>query len=66
MMCDQVSDHIDQLEALCRRQRALLESIFDAYGKCAFGGADWAVLDDAIMAARSASSMTGTDERGEK
>lgn len=65
-MCDQVSDHIDQLEALCARQRVLLESIFEAYGKYAFGGADWAVLDDAIMAARSASTMTGTSERGEE
>lgn len=73
IMCDQdqVSDHIDQLEAeiarlrlLCANQRKLLESIFDAYDNDGCWSEQIKALDDAIMAARSASTMTGTDESG--
>ena len=71
IMCDQVSDHIDQLEAeiarlrlLCDNQRKLLESIFDAYDNDGCWSEQIKALDDAIMAARSASTMTGTDESG--
>lgn len=42
--------------------RKLLESIFEAYDNDGYWSEQIKVLDDAIMAARSASSMTGTDE----
>ena len=70
-MCDQVSEHIERLEAeiarlrlLCANQRKLLESIFDAYDNDGCWSEQIKALDDAIMAARSASTMTGTDESG--
>lgn len=68
-MCDQVSDHITKLEAeiarlrlLCDDQRKALESIFEAYDNDEYWSEQLKALDDAIMAARSASTMTGTDE----
>lgn len=68
-MCDQIDDHITKLEAeiarlrlLCENQRKALESIFEAYDNDGYWSEQLKALDDAIMAARSASSMTGTDE----
>lgn len=61
-MCDQVSDHIDQLEALCRRQRKALEDIFEARHKTLW----WCTREllDLIDAIETASTMTGTNESG--
>lgn len=68
-MCDQVSDHIDRLEAenaalrlLCDNQRKALEDIFEARHKTLW----WRTrgLLDLIDAIETASSMTGTDESG--
>ena len=68
-MCDQIDDHITKLEAeiaalrlLCENQRKALESIFEAYDNDGYWSEQLKALDDAIMAARSASTMTGTDE----
>lgn len=70
-MCDQVSDHIDRLEAenaalrlLCDNQRKALESIFEKRHKARW----WSIREllDLIDAIETASTMTGTDERGEK
>lgn len=68
-MCDQVSDHIDRLEAenaalrlLCDNQRKALEDIFEARHKARW----WSIREllDLLDAIESASSMTGTDESG--
>lgn len=72
-MCDQIDEHITGLEAeiarlrlLCDNQRKALEDIFDARHKVG----EWRILVgpllDLIDAIETASSMTGTDERGEK
>lgn len=77
-MCDQVSEHIEQLEAevaslrlLCDNQRKALESIyiaFDNWNKKRGGYGQQLSksreLAHAILTARSASTMTGTDESG--
>lgn len=69
-MCDQIDEHISQLEAeiarlrqLCDNQRKLLESIFEAYDNDSYWSEQIKALEDAIMAARSASTMTGTSEK---
>ena len=68
-MCDQVSEHIEQLEAevaslrlLCDNQRKALEMIFEERHKTLW----WRTrgLLDLIDAIETASSMTGTDESG--
>lgn len=64
-MCDQVSEHIERLEALCANQRAALEAIFAEQRRIS----GWRrifvrSLVDLIIAIETASSATGTDESG--
>ncbi len=61
-MCDdKISEQIDQLEALVVRQRRLLETIFLVWDKYLEATERMRLV---MQTARSASTMTGTDESG--
>ena len=65
-MCGEIDAHITMLEERVRNLQAALESIFEAWDKWdddTGGLPEFSRFVDVIIAARSASSMTGTDEQ---